>query len=163
MTRLLIWMIRILIDPCLVWKHYIMVNPFYSTRVVMVVIVLLTILLEQTIFKSSNLVYPHIIGIEAIYLKRRRIALLLMIPRVFISRWILLCLLHFAVLTVLISKTHQLGNPLQRNPRHDPVWNASAIIAADAHVATSKCTHHQYNELLREREFCLPFLSSESR
>lgn len=53
-----------------------MINPFYSTRVVMVVIVLLTILLEQTIFNTSNLVYPHIVGIEAIYLKKRRIALL---------------------------------------------------------------------------------------
>ena len=66
-----------------------MINPFYSTRVVMVVIVLLTILLEQTIFNTSNLVYPHIVGIEAIYLKKRRIALLWGIVTSLIYRWIM--------------------------------------------------------------------------
>lgn len=103
------------------WEFIIMINPFYSTRVVMVVIVLLTILLEQTIFNTSNLVYPHIVGIEAIYLKKRRIALLWGIVTSLIYRWIILCLLHFAILTVPISENHQLGNPLQGNTLHDLV------------------------------------------
>lgn len=99
-----------------------MINPFYSTRVVMVVIVLLTILLEQTIFNTSSLVYPHIIGIEAESIsKKRRIALLWGIVTSLIYRWIILCLLHFAILTVPISENHQLGNPLQGNTLHDLV------------------------------------------
>ena len=98
-----------------------MIDPFYSTRVVMVVIVLLTILLEQTVFKTNNLIYPHIIGIEAIYLKKRRIALLWTIVTFLIRRWIFLCLLHFAILAVPISENQQLGNPPQGNTIHGTV------------------------------------------